>query len=188
MSSQSITSPCQECKHLGVTTYTNKVTGVTSKTIQCLGNQNKLFHCFEEKKPSSPKPPPEMTDWFDGSKFVPYHVGEYNVIGRSGFYTNELFRYWNGRHWSQAYLMDSRDEIKRLCRSAREYGIGTIYWRGLKHEPVAAQDQLLTHVLRDIHGWKIGDILGAFVITRIEPAETHSGEWCAIYGVKNGNV
>lgn len=39
---------------------------------------------------------PRLTKWFDGSKFVPYHVGEYN----SSFeYEDWRRRWWDGKFW-----------------------------------------------------------------------------------------
>lgn len=39
---------------------------------------------------------PKLTKWFDGSKFVPHHVGWYN----SSFEREEWrMRWWDGRYW-----------------------------------------------------------------------------------------
>lgn len=42
----------------------------------------------------------KLTPWFDGSKFVPYHVGEYNA---SFFKIEETYRWWDGFNWSIPY-------------------------------------------------------------------------------------
>lgn len=37
-----------------------------------------------------------LTEWFDGSKFIPCHVGVYEVNTGDGV---ESYQYWNGEFW-----------------------------------------------------------------------------------------
>lgn len=75
---------------------------------------------------------PKLTKWFDGSKFVPYHVGEYNASPHAfGF----IFRWWDGARWSYPYFQDSSEDAKKNSRSLKENPILPIHFRGLAQKP-----------------------------------------------------
>jgi len=38
----------------------------------------------------------QLTEWFDGSKFIPLHVGVYEVKAPDG---KETYQNWNGEFW-----------------------------------------------------------------------------------------
>ena len=77
---------------------------------------------------------PKLTKWFDGSKFVPFHVGEYNA---SPIGSNEIFRWWNGSNWSLGYYQTESDIRKKAYMEtpAILFGDDAIFWRGLAQNP-----------------------------------------------------
>ena len=62
----------------------------------------------------------KLTKWFDGAKFVPYHVGYYE---RSYSDNNWLDCFWDGVNWSAPYVPDVTSVVQDLP------------WRGLAKEP-----------------------------------------------------
>lgn len=64
------------------------------------------------------------TDWFDGSKFVPAHVGVYRC--RGGY-----FKYWNGDFWCARANKEIIAEKFSVYKSNEQ----NIDWRGLAEEP-----------------------------------------------------
>ena len=76
---------------------------------------------------------PKLTKWFDGSKFVPYHVGEYNA---RIYKADGVLRWWNGESWSQWYLETDSIENKNYWRKSNAWCIeNEIFWRGLAQKP-----------------------------------------------------
>lgn len=71
----------------------------------------------------------DLTDWFDGMRFVPVHEGYYMVVchgvsHRSRFFlTARPWRYWNGSEW----LTDKDGAPSIFGRHPRHQ------FRGLKH-------------------------------------------------------
>lgn len=70
----------------------------------------------------------KTTDWFDGAKFVPYHVGEYEIDDWSVFWKCYPKRHWDGKKWSSGYYVDFVKKyafnIPSLDQSPQ--------WRGIK--------------------------------------------------------
>ena len=70
----------------------------------------------------------KTTEWFDGAKFVPAHVGEYETDEWSDFWQCYPKRHWDGKLWSYAYYMEY----------SKEYALRQIggnqnrNWRGIK--------------------------------------------------------
>lgn len=65
------------------------------------------------------------TDWFDGSKFVPAHVGLYERKWLSSAYS---LSYWNGEKWYSVVI--------RCDRGIPNYTVelDNLDWRGLKEQ------------------------------------------------------
>lgn len=74
---------------------------------------------------------PKLTKWFDGSKFVPFHVGEYNA---SMFFDSDLLRWWDGESWSVAYYKTEPECKKCEFRIMKSQSIH-INFRGLAVKP-----------------------------------------------------
>ena len=70
---------------------------------------------------------PRMTKWFDGSKFVPAHVGEYNA---SFFNNKNMRRWWDGKIWSSPYFYPIDDSGLKKIRMIKTRS--NINFRGLK--------------------------------------------------------
>lgn len=74
---------------------------------------------------------PKLTKWFDGRKFVPYHVGEYIAsTTRDSYYR----RWWNGSNWSATYHADDPDWLKYRYRFMIALP-RNIHFRGLAQNP-----------------------------------------------------
>jgi len=70
----------------------------------------------------------KTTDWFDGAKFVPYHVGEYETDDWSVFWKCYPKRHWDGKLWYQGYYMEiSKDYARRQVALNQNQT-----WRGIK--------------------------------------------------------
>jgi len=68
----------------------------------------------------------QLTEWFDGSKFVPGHVGVYEVDDVS-----EPYKSWNGIFWGiSAYSVH-----EAIVFSAFKSMYQNPNWRGLRSEP-----------------------------------------------------
>ncbi len=67
----------------------------------------------------------KTTDWFDGAKFVPYHVGIYEVINGTKFTS---YQYWNGSNWG------ARASTTLQCYGDRNWrsDFQSPQWRGIK--------------------------------------------------------
>ena len=71
---------------------------------------------------------PKLTKWFDGSKFVPAHVGVYErvTLGKRKYYS-----YWNGLYWGFCF-----DEITHAMFFKDSKSVAQcIKWRGLAVKP-----------------------------------------------------
>lgn len=75
---------------------------------------------------------PKLTQWFDGSKFVPYHVGEYNA-GIMRF--PDVFRWWDGKCWSDPYRKDDSIKSKNIAIQQKLVTKSPIHFRGLAQNP-----------------------------------------------------
>lgn len=67
----------------------------------------------------------KKSKWFDGSKFVPAHVGVYEVVN---YGSPKRFQYWNGLFWGFRglnidYVEDMKNQ-KSIWQSPT--------WRGIK--------------------------------------------------------
>lgn len=71
---------------------------------------------------------PKLTKWFDGSKFVPDHVGEY--IASHHKFTN-IRRWWDGARWSFPYLENQPVGDIELAKSFKEHTNMPIHFIGL---------------------------------------------------------
>jgi len=69
----------------------------------------------------------KTTDWFDGAKFVPYHVGVYETIhSHVGINT---FQYWDSKNWRPyAPYVEHAYEYSNLRLSDYQ----APQWRGIK--------------------------------------------------------
>lgn len=67
----------------------------------------------------------KTTKWFNGSKFVPAHVGVYEVYSKS---LGTCYQYWSGRFWS--WYCDSVQSAY-LHRNGKSYN-QNLSWRGMK--------------------------------------------------------
>ena len=74
----------------------------------------------------------DLTEWFDGSKFVPCHVGEYQA---SVSKWPDILRWWNGEHWSEPYNRTNTNSEKNFFRKNKEIENANIHFRGLKVKP-----------------------------------------------------
>lgn len=70
----------------------------------------------------------KTTDWFDGAKFVPYHVGEYETDEWSDFWQCYPKRYWNGKVWSCGYYTEFAKKFAFNQVSLNQ----NHKWRGIK--------------------------------------------------------
>ncbi len=76
---------------------------------------------------------PELTDWFDGSKFVPFHIGEYSA---NTLNSPLIKRWWNGKWWSHPYIDCGSKNKKRLAKMKKEvYKNAVINFQGLANNP-----------------------------------------------------
>lgn len=72
----------------------------------------------------------KLTRWFP-RHIKPAYVGEYNAsICRD----TDIMRWWNGSNWSNAYLANTSDEIKKHMRSQKSV-VSRLEWRGLANKP-----------------------------------------------------
>lgn len=75
---------------------------------------------------------PKLTEWFDGSKFVPAHVGVYErdySINQKAFYAYAYAK-WDGENWRFLSLtIDKADQEKSIS------GKQNLNWRGLAEQP-----------------------------------------------------
>jgi len=71
----------------------------------------------------------ELTKWFDGSKFVPEHVGVYETSVEGRF---KCFQKWNGFFWcTYDFSVDKADSDKNKNESYYQNN----NWRGLANKP-----------------------------------------------------
>jgi len=63
----------------------------------------------------------KTTDWFDGAKFVPAHVGLYEVVQEG------LWQWWDGKFWYAISAVKSR-----ASRSDFISCFQSNKWRGIK--------------------------------------------------------
>jgi len=67
---------------------------------------------------------PKLTKWFDGSKFVPYHIGWYiSCMSKA----TDTMRFWDGAKWN--YRDDRNISGMRYCAFQNRP------WRGLAEQP-----------------------------------------------------
>ena len=66
----------------------------------------------------------KLSQWFDGGKFVPAHVGVYEC--RDG-----LYRFWNGEFWGAYGRTVDIAAIWSHVKSFQQ----NLYWRGLSENP-----------------------------------------------------
>ena len=74
---------------------------------------------------------PKLTQWFDGSKFVPAHVGVYQR-DYSKFQDGSFLGYckWDGENWiSFGFYTDYTEQEKYISL------LQNINWRGLAEQP-----------------------------------------------------
>jgi hypothetical protein len=80
----------------------------------------------------------DLTEWFNGDKDIPYHVGEYIA---SYHMADCVYRWWDGTQWSRSYTRDNPEKYKAMQRATKILGLkshdipNTMYWRGKKHAP-----------------------------------------------------
>lgn len=72
----------------------------------------------------------KKTEWFDGSKFVPAHVGVYET--KAVWVSGGTYQYWNGKFWC-AYTgnIGEAPEKHNAYKSAKQNSD----WRGLAEKP-----------------------------------------------------
>jgi len=66
----------------------------------------------------------KKSKWFDGAKFIPAHVGCYEVKVGKGF----LCSYWNGSFWCVQCWIHEQAEFYKNSKSAFQ----SPTWRGIK--------------------------------------------------------
>lgn len=81
--------------------------------------------------PTTPiKQEPELTDWIDGEKFNPFHIGVYET-GYSKKILSKGFQYWDGEIWGMA-SESVANAIKRWHFKGADQ---SPHWRGLAQNP-----------------------------------------------------
>lgn len=75
---------------------------------------------------------PKLTKWFDGSKFVPFHVGEYKA-GINKF--PDVLRWWDGERWSAPYNKLEAESDKKIARRRKASSGVAIHFCGLAQNP-----------------------------------------------------
>lgn len=70
------------------------------------------------------------TDWFDGKKFVPHHVGVYEKRFREG--SGSVYQHWNGKFWGQY----STNVARALGYKDNLSDYQNLDWRGLRYGSV----------------------------------------------------
>ena len=74
---------------------------------------------------------PKLTEWFDGSKFVPCNVGVYETAASINPICSIYFQYWNGEFWGvvrNSINSAIKDKNKKsFCQKSP--------WRGLAEKP-----------------------------------------------------
>jgi len=70
---------------------------------------------------------PKLTKWFDGSKFVPAHVGVYKT---NIFNYSKTYQYWDGLRWHCYNRYIRHPQMANIPS-----GYQNMNWRGLAVKP-----------------------------------------------------
>ena len=73
----------------------------------------------------------KKTKWFDGSKFIPAHVGVYRAMYESSWGKRIAFKYWDGKFWGAACNYRLAAYEHRRYKSLDQNND----WFGLKEQP-----------------------------------------------------
>ena len=75
-------------------------------------------------------PEPELTEWIDGSKFVPFHKGSYET-GYGEKLQSKGFQLWDGEMWGQ-----TSESAESSISRPHLRGVDQVpFWRGLSKDP-----------------------------------------------------
>lgn len=79
---------------------------------------------------------PKLTKWFDGGKFVPYHVGIYQIdLSKSFEFLRPVYSYWSGENWSYFSMNFDLVSEEIISESRARFSDACFTFRGLAQNP-----------------------------------------------------